>query len=599
MQKYKNRNEVPEKYKWDLTELYKDEQEFLESYQQVDYQIDELKKYQGCTNNPEILYEYLQKELDTDTKLEDLLCYAYLMADQELDNQEGPKRKNKVIVLISKIESNTSFFAPELLKLTHEEYEDLYKKNEKLNEFRANLDDIYRRKEHTLTESEEKIASELINSMNHYNDMSSELLNSEHDYGTVTLDDGEEVVIANNNYGNLLRNKNEDIRKKVYYSFNKKLQQYSMSSASFLNCYVNMNQTNSKIHHYNNAWERRLFNLRLSDDVFKTLVNTTESRIDSLHNYYKLRKKVLGKDKLYPYDLALDLSEQKDEYTIEEAQELVLNSIKPLGKDYYNKFEKIIKNRNIDYCQYKGKCSGAYSYSVGTHDSKILMNFNGNLSSVSTIAHEGGHHVNYQYINEFNPLQYRSSSNIVAEVASLTNECLLSNYISNNAKTREEKLVGLENIIEVIVSNLFGAVREGKIEQEMYQYVLEGNSITNECMDKLSMESLKLYYGDEVEIDNLVTTNWIRRRHYYRNFYLYSYAICISVACNVASKILENDSKMLNDYLEFLKVGSNKTPQEAFDVLGVNLEDKKIYETAIDYFDKLVERYNEILDKEV
>lgn len=597
MQKYKNRSEVPEKYKWDLTEFYKNEQEFDKSYQESEKKVEELKKYQGCTKDAKLLYEYLQKDVETVAELQGLYCYANSISDQDVDKPEGIARKNRVINLNSKYDTNTSFFASELLELSKEEYQQLYEDNKKLEEFKSDLDAVYRRKEHTLTGSEEKVISELINSMNHYGDMSSVLLNSEHDYGTVTLEDGEEVVIANNNYGNLLRNKDESIRKKVYTSFNNKLKQYSTTSASLLNCYVNMNQTNSKLHNYKSAWDQKLFNLRLSDNVFKSLVDTTESKMSSLHKYYQLRKKVLKKDVLYPYDLGLDMSDGKKEYTIEEAQQLVLNAIKPLGEDYYNKFKNIIDNRNIDYCQYKGKCSGAYSISTLTYNPRILMSYNGSLASVSTIAHEGGHHVNHQYINEANPLQYRSSYNIVAEVASLTNECLLSNYIVNNGSTNDEKLSGLENIIEVIVSNLFGAVREGKNEQIMYEHVLNGGSITNDYMNKISMDSFKLYYGDEIKIDDLVTTDWIRRSHYYMNFYLYSYAICISVACNVASKILNNDQEMLNKYLDFLKVGSDKTPKEAFDVLGIDLEDKKVYENAISYFDSLVEKYNEIFNE--
>lgn len=599
MQKYKNRSEVPEKYKWDLTEYYQNDKEFEESYKAVERKVEVLKSYQGCTTDSKKLYEYLQKEVEVIAELQNLFCYANLVSDQELDNPEGLKKKNKTILLNSKLETNTSFFAPELLKLTKEEYQSLYQKNRKLEEFKSDLDAVYRRKEHTLTGNEEKNITELMNAMNHYSDISSILLNSEHDYGTITLEDGEEVVIANNNYGNLLRNKNETIRKQVYTSFNQKLKQYSATSAGLLNSYVNMNQTNAKLHHYKSAWDRKLFNLKLNDNVFQTLVNTTENRIKSLHQYYKLRKKALKREVLYPYDLALDMSEGTNEYTIEEAQNLVLNAIKPLGEDYYHKFKKIITNKNIDYCQYKGKCSGAYSFSTITHDSRILMSYNHNLASISTIAHEGGHHVNHQYINESNPLQYRFSYNIVAEVASLTNECLLSSYIANHGKTTAEQLSGLENIIEVIVSNLFGAVREGKIEQEMYEYVLNGNSITNDYMDHLSMESLKLYYGEEVKLDDLVTTDWSKRSHYYANFYLYSYAICISVACSIASKIIEGDKETLENYLKFLRVGSDKSPQEAFQVLGINLEDKKVYEEAIDYFDSLIEKYNKILDKEV
>ena len=194
-----------------------------------------------------------------------------------------------------------------------------------------------------------------------------------------------------------------------------------------------------------------------------------------------------------------------------------------------------------------------------------------------------------------NSLQYRSPSSIVAEVVSLTNECLLSNYLVNNGKTKEEKLAGLANILGVIVSNLFGSVREGKMEQDMYKEVLKGGTLTKEYMDKLTRKSVKKYYGNAVKLDKYSKNSWVNRSHYYMHFYLYSYAICISVALNVASKILDGDKDMLNKYYEFMKCGSDKWPSEAFEVLGINLEEKSVYENAIKYFDSLIDKYYEIM----
>ena len=168
-----------------------------------------------------------------------------------------------------------------------------------------------------------------------------------------------------------------------------------------------------------------------------------------------------------------------------------------------------------------------------------------------------------------------------------------------NGATIEEKKKGLYNIMGVIVSNLFGAVREGKIEQEMYKEVFKGNTLTKEFLNKKVKSSLKKYYGDSVKIDKYTKNGWITRSHYYMHFYLYSYAICISVASYVASKILSGDKDMLDKYIKFLKTGSDKWPHEAFEVLGINLEDENVYKEAIKYFDSLIDKYNMLLDKEV
>ncbi len=596
MQKYNNRSEVPEEYKCDLTSYFKDEKAFNECLEKTTALIDELKNYSSCCKDADRLYEFLTKQIEAIGLWQNLYVYSVVINDQELGVSESIARKNKTEQLEAVFSSNTSFFAPELLKLSKEEYEQLFKDNEKLLEFKDDLDKTYREKEHILTENEEKIVAELVNSMNHFDDMSSNLINSQHDYGKVKLEDGSVVTIAPNNYRFLMKNKDVNIRKKVYNLFNKKLAQYSDSNAMYLNSYVSMNNSLAKIRHFKDAWASKLFNLNLSDKVFKALVGTTENNLNSLHKYYELKKDVLGLDVLHRYDLPLEMAKTDKEYSIEEAQKLIREALKPLGDEYLSRFDKIIENRYVDYCQYKGKVSGGYSISTILEDSRIMMSYNYNLDSVSTIAHEAGHNVHHQFVNENNPMQYRFVGNIVAEVISLTNECLLSSYLAENGKTKEEKLAGITNMLGVIANNLFDAVREGKIEQEMSKEVSKGGMLTREFLDKKARTSLKKYYGSAVKMDKYANNTWVTRSHYYMNFYLYSYAICISVATNVASKILANDKEMLKKYYDFMKLGSNVWPSDAFKVLGVDLESPEVYENAIKYFDEMIDKFRNIYE---
>ena len=593
MKKYNSRKEVPNKYKWNLTDFFKTEKDFQENLKKCKSLVNDLKKYIGCTKDAHKLYKFLNKEIEAIALWEDLYVYAYLINDQELGNEKSIKRKNQTEQLNLELEMNLSFFAPELLKLSKDEYDNLYKKEEKLLEFKVSLDRIYREKEHTLTENEEQIISSLINSMNHYDDISSTILNSLHDYGTIKVKD-EEVTIATNNYRHLMKNKDKNIRKDVREKFNKTIDQYSTVNAMLLSSYVSMNDTIAKIRHFDSAWDQKLFELNLDNNVFKTLVDTTEDNINVLQKYYKLKKEVLNLEELTSDDMALDMAKLDKEYTIEEAQEIVLEAVKPLGEEYQSKFKKIFDNNYIDYCQYKGKCSGGYSSSTINNNSRILMSYNGNLESISTIAHEGGHNVNHQYVMENNPKQYRNIPRIADEVASLTNECLLSSYLAVNGSTKEERLAGIANILDVIVSNLFGAVREGKMEEDMYNEVHNGGVLTKEFLDKLSYNSLSKYYGNSVKYDDKIKNGWVNRSHYYMNFYLYSYAISISVASYVADKILSGDKKILDKYIEFLKVGSDSWPIDTFKILGIDLCDKTVYKNAINYFDKLIDKYYEI-----
>ena len=352
------------------------------------------------------------------------------------------------------------------------------------------------------------------------------------------------------------------------------------------------------IRHFKDSWDAKLFGLNLDNKIFEVLVNTVETNTSVLQKFYELKKTMLKLKSMHLYDTSVPMIENNHEYTIDEAQKITLNAVKPLGQDYVNKFKKIFDNHYIDYCQYKGKCSGGYSFATSTNDSRILMSYTGNFDSVSTIAHEGGHNVHHQYVKENNPLAYRETSSLVAEVASLTNECLLSNYLKNNGATKTEKLVGLENIINVINSNLFGAVREGKMEQNMYDVVKNDGTLTNDYLNDLTLKSLKKYYGKTIKLDDYSALSWVRRSHYYMHFYLYSYAICISVATNVASKIIAGDSTMLTNYLAFLKQGSDVWPSDAFKVLGIDLTKPEVYQNAINYYQTLITEFKEIATKE-
>ena len=593
MKKYKNRAEVEEKYKWDLTDLFKNDKDFDKAYEKAKKDVVNLKKYIGCTKDKDKLFEFLNKDIETQAIVLRLYIYAYLINDQELGISNSIDRKNKTSDLYNLYSINTSFFNPELLKLTKNEYKTLFK-NEKLLEYKKVLDDIYRNKEHILDEKSENIISELTNSMNHFEDMSSTMLNSEHDYGCVNINN-EKEKITTTKYRRLIKNKNRSLRKNVRKKFNTVIDKYAISSAQFLNGYVKSNNTNSKLHNFKNAWDAKLFGLKLTDKAYKTLIEVIEENVSSIQKYYKVYKKRFGLNKLYQYDLSLELTNTNKKYSIEEAQKLCMEASSPLGEDYKNHFKKIFDNRYIDYAQYPSKCSGGYSFAPLDRDSRILMSYNYDLDSVSTIIHEGGHNVHHQYISEFNSLEYREVSSLIAEVASLTNECLLSSYLALNAESNDDKIAGISNIVDVILSNLFGAVREGKMELDFNNYVNEGNTITKDYMKELELNSLKKYYGKEIKLDDLSGLSWVRRSHYYMNYYLFNYAFCISVATNVASKILDGDKKMLDKYLKFLKKGSDVDVIDTFKIIDVDLEDKNVYENAIKYFDSMVDKLKELI----
>ena len=595
MKNYKTRNDVPEKYKWDLTEYFTDEKDFNENYEKALKLVSKLKEYSGATKDANRLYEFIKLDEEASSIIENLYAYTYLVNDQELGIPSSMQNKNKIENLIAEYEANIAFFSPELLKLNNDEYNRLFEKPELLD-YKLMLDKIYRAKEHILHEENEEIISRLTLSMNHFDDISSNMLNACHNYGTVKVND-ETITLTPTNYRKIMKNSDEFFRKNTYEQFSKVLKQYSIISASLLDSYVKMNSTNAKIHNFKSSWDNKLFYSNMSNEVYKTLVKNVEANAASYQRYLNLLKKVHHLSELHTYDLNLNLISFEKEYSIEETQKLILNAISVLGTEYKAKFKKIYDEKYIDYASYKGKCSGGYSISTSTKNSRILLSFNGDLSSVSTIAHEGGHNVHHQFVKENNPIQYREVTSLVSEVASLTNECLLSSYIAKNGKTKGEKLAGIANIIDVMNSNLFGAVREGKIEQDFYEKVDKGGTITNDYMEKLTIDSFKKYYGDIVKLDEYSGTSWIRRSHYYMFFYLYAYSICIVIASYIASEILKGNQNVLEKYIEFLKTGADKWPLEAFSILGVDLTNDDVYIGAIKYYNSLLDEFEKLMEE--
>ena len=596
MKVYKNREEVPDKYKWDLKEYFKNDLEFNNTFKEAEEKIKELLKYPGCTKSANKLLKFLKLDEETSILVENLYVYAYLVNDQELGNSKSMSNKSKTEILMSEYINNISFFNPELLKLSKDEYNNLFK-NVSLLEYKPLLDRIYRNTDHILNEKEESIINRLISASDHYDDISSNMLNNAHNYGKVLLDN-KEVDLTPTNYHKIMKNDDRSFRKNTYEQFNSVLNQYGSISSSLLDSFVKLTWNNLKIHNYKSSFDAKLFEDNMPKKVYDTLIKNVLNNTKYYQKYLKLLKKEYNYDKLYPYDLSLNLIKNEKEYSIEDAKDLLLKSISILGDDYYSKFKKIFDNHYIDFCTYKGKCSGGYSFGTSTNNSRILMSYNGDLSSVSTIAHEGGHNVHHQYVKENNQVSYRNVPSLVCEVASLTNECLLSNFLAKNGEDKNEKLSGIANILEVINSNLFGAVREGLMEQDFYKLVENNGTITKDYMDNLTLEYLNKFYGSEVELKEYANISWARRSHYYMFFYLFSYSICISVALYVASEIIKGNKKMLDNYLKFLSTGSDKWPIEAFKILGIDLTKDEVYIGALNYYNNLIDEYLKIRNEE-
>ena len=595
MENYKSRTEVPEKYKMNVSDYYKNNSEWNEEYQKTESQLFTLKNCEGKLKDPKTLEEYLEKSIDVTCSIIDLYIYAMVSHDLDLKNDEYLEMYNKACSLFSKQSEALAFAVPELLALDEKQFKELFKQNPGLNKYKAYLENIYEEKPHVLNKSEEEILAILTETFDSYQSLSSNLINLENDYGTIEIDE-KTIQISSNNYRILMKNKNESIRKTVREKYYGKLAEYQKTSAMLLNAFVKDNINLAKIRKYNSPWDEKLKTEHLPNKLFTSLKTAAKEKATANENFYKLMQKALKKDKLHVYDESLDWIEAKQNFTIEDAIQTIKNALSVLGTTYIERLTEVFDNHDIDFCQYKGKVSGGYCISSkNKKSSKIVLSFTGDYESVSTIAHEAGHSVHYKYIKANNPKWYVESSTFCSEVASLTNEFLLNNYLAQNSTEKSVKLKAIENTIKTFQTNFFGAIYEGELEEEMYKYAMEGNTITANYLSSTIKKLFKKYKEFIDSEDKYLELMWIRRSHYYMPFYLYSYAVCVSGAAVLADKISSKDKDILQKYEEFLKSGEDIKPIEVYKKLDIDITDKKVFESAIEYFQKQINLYEELI----
>lgn len=592
---YKTREEIPEKYKWDLSKRYQDLSIWDKDYKVLKKEIKTIEKYKGVLfDNPNNLYNALEEKFSLEQKLMKLYCYVYLILDENLENNEAISRISLVQNLFADYNSLSSFFEPEILDNYKKVYEFITDYPE-LKKYEKHLNDIIRNKDHILSDKEESLISDLSSVTNVFEQTNSTLLNSEFNYGTVVDDDGNEVEINSNNMRKLLKSHNRNLRKDVYYKVAKTRSQFKNTLANQLVSNMQFETKISKIRNFNDVMDMTFFNEDIDMNVNKTLYESVNNNLVSFQRYLDLMKKTLNVEELKPYDLNVNPFENKKEYSVEEMQQIIIDALSILGKEYTDVLKKSFNERWIDYFGYKGKTSVVYCLSNYGDTPVIMAHVHGLMEDVSTLAHELGHAVNAYYMFENNDYHTASHESIRAEIASLTNEVLLTEYIINNTEDKELKKSFIFRMIDTIQNNLFDACLEGELENKSYKLLAEGESLTADGLSKMIMELKEKYYAGKVSLDEYSSYSWTSRSHYFSPFYLYQYAVSICCACYIAKKIIKGEDDMLNKYLNFLKLGNQNNCVDGVKSLDIDLLDSTVYDEAIKYFDSLINCLEELM----
>ena len=593
---FDKREDVNKEYTWNLKTRYKSDKAWQQDYDALKKDVHFMDKYQGkLLQKVDTLKEALDEYFDYETKLSKLYVYASLKHDEDLKVDKYTMYLNKAYSLYSEFLTSTSFIKPEILSGSKSTLNKILK-NSKLEKYHFLLEKIIRTKDHTLTKEEEIIVNKLTNNSNVFDKLSSILIDSTINYGSLEVD-GKEVVVTNSNYRNIMTNKNRKTRQKCFELMCNKLKEFENIFGESLVANMKLYSTLADIYHYEDTLDMELFSSNIPREVVDNLYSVVHQRIKVFQKYLMMLKSNLGLDKLEYYDLQTDFLNNDLTFSIENAEDLILESTKIYGEKYHKVIEKAFKERWIDYASYKGKRSGAYSTSNYGSNPVVLTNFHGKFTDVSTIAHELGHAVNFYLSEEANEAHNYENDIFVAEVASLTNEIILSNYIINHTKNKNYKLLALYNLIDLIQNNLFDACLEGELENKMYALIdkkeeIDANDLSN-CIYNLRKE----YYGNIVSLDENVKYLWARRSHYYSPFYLYQYATGVSAAINIALRIINNEDNMKEKYIDFLSKGDTDYPINLLKNIGVDMTNPEVINNAINYFEYLIDEFNKVSEE--
>lgn len=592
----KLRSQIEDKYKWDLSVLYSSVEKWEEDYNNLKKEIPVLEKYNDhLLDNALTLLEFVELYFNIDRKLEKVYYYAHLNYDSETMNSKYQVLDGKVTNLFKGVSVATSYVEPELLKADYSLIERYYNEVPKLKEYENFFIEIFRYKDHILSEKEEIIFSKLSKALGSSSEIYEKLTDTDLELGNITDEHGNIVKLTDSNFNKYISSSDRRVRKEAFYTMYKGYSSVINTIAGTLEGQVETNCSITNLKKYSSAIEASLYADNVTIDIYNNLIDTVNSNLDVLFKYYDVRKKALQLDQLHLYDIYANLiSEEDKNYTFDEAKDMVLNALKPLGDKYVEDARKAFTEHWIDIYPNKSKRSGAYS--SGGYDTYpyMLLNFEGKINNVSTLAHELGHSMHSYYSKNNNNYQDYQYKIFVAEVASTVNEVLLCKYLLKNTNEKQTKLAILNKLMELFKGTIYRQTMFAEFEKEIYSLVEKDEILTQENLCEMYYDLNKKYFGDNVVVDDEIKYEWSRIPHFYYFFYVYKYATGLSAACYIVNNILSGKDGALDAYLKFLSLGGSMYPIDELKVAGVDMTKKEVIKSAIDMFNETIDEFNKL-----
>lgn len=593
------RNEVSDDLKWDLSRVFKNDQEWEQEYKQVAQEIKNLSNFKGTlAKSGKDLYEGVTAILAVNRRLEKVYVYATMSSDVDTSNNHYLGFVAKAQSLANQMSAAIAFVDPEILSIPEETLARFMQDEPRLENYRHRLEQITQKRPHTLPANEEKIIADAGDAMGTSANTFNVLTNSDMEYGYVQDEDGEMVQLSDGLYSLLIQSQDRNVRKNAFDVMYASYGQFENSLASTLSGEVKAHNFNARVHKYNSAREAALSENSVPTAVYDTLIKEVNSHLDLLHRYVALRKKILGLKDLQMYDMYVPLTGKPVlSYNFEEAKAEARKALAPLGEDYLKHVDYIFNNRVIDVVESQNKVTGAYSGGAYDTDPYELLNWEDNLDSLYTLVHETGHSVHSWYTRNTQPYVYGDYPIFVAEIASTTNENILTEYFLDKITDPKTRAFVLNHYLDSFKGTLFRQTQFAEFEQFIHETDANGQPLTADVLDEFYGNLNQRYYGDSVEPGGEIAREWARIPHFYYNFYVYQYATGFAAATALANKVVHGTDKERDAYINFLKSGSSDYPTEIMKRAGVDMTKADYLRDAFDTFEKHLNEFEKIVDE--
>lgn len=593
-----NRSHIDEKYQWDLSTVFATDDAWEADLASLDSDLENAKAYKGhLTALSNDLLAITESYLALSRRLEKLYVYASMKNDQDTTVAKYQEYQAKATAIYAKFSEIFAFYEPELMQLSKEAFEDFVAETPALSAYAHFFEQLFKRQPHVLSQAEEELLAGAQEIFGAAGETFGLLDNADIIFPIVLDDEGKEIQLTHGNFISLLESKNRDVRKEAYQALYATYEQFQHTYAKTLQTNVKVHNYEARVHHFKSAREAALSANFIPESVYDTLIETVNANLPLLHRYVELRKKILKLDDLKMYDIHTPLSEMDMSFTYEEALAKAEDVLAVFGKEYSERVHRAFTERWIDVHVNKGKRSGAYS--GGSYDTNafMLLNWQDTLDNLFTLVHETGHSLHSTFTRENQPYVYGDYSIFLAEIASTTNENILTETLLKEVDDDKARFAILNHYLDGFKSTIFRQAQFAEFEDIIHKADQAGEVLTSDYLNQLYADLNEKYYGLSKADNPEIQYEWARIPHFYYNYYVYQYATGFAAASYLADKVVHGTQADIDRYLDYLKAGNSDYPLNVIKKAGVDMTTSAYLDAAFRIFEERLDELEALIEK--